>query len=107
MKKWIGIMTGTLCILSSSLRGDETFEEPTPQELAPMPSLAVESVEAAAPPEVVADELTPKQVGKASTDSASTAKTSTAAKYVLAASAVALGVAAIILVSRHHGHHAH
>lgn len=98
MKKWIGIVTGTLCVLSSSLIADEV-----PAEI-----VQVAPAEAAAAPEVLAaDEQTPKQVGKASADSSNTAKSSNAAKYVLAAGAVAIGVAAIILISRHHGHHHH
>ncbi len=93
MRKWIGLVTGVLCVLSSSLRADEASIEP---------------IELAAAPEVpAADELTPKQVGKASAESMNTAKNSYAAKYVLAASAVAIGIAALILVSRHHGHHHH
>ena len=98
MKKWIGIVTGTLCVLSSSVCADEV-----PVEVAQV--VAVE--EAAAPAVLAADEQTPKQVGKASADSTNTAKSSNAAKYVLAAGAVAIGVAAIILISRHHGHRHH
>lgn len=99
-RKWIGIVTGTLCVLSSSLIADETVA--VPAETAQI--VAVED------PAVLGDTTpsdTPKQVGKASADASNTAKRSNAAKYVLAAGAVAIGVAAIILVSRHHGHHHH
>ena len=48
-------------------------------------------------------ETPPKQVGAVSAEAAKAARTSTAGKYVLAAGAVALGVAALILVARHHG----
>ncbi|MGH2612221.1 MAG: hypothetical protein ACRDFB_04125 [Rhabdochlamydiaceae bacterium] len=91
MKKWIGLLTAILCLLSSSLTADEA-----PSEIIAAPEVLV-----------VADDQAPKQVGKASLDSTNAAKSSNAAKYVLAAGAVAIGVAAIILISRHHGHHRH
>lgn len=99
-KKWIGIVTGTLCVLSSSLIADEAV-------IVPAESMQIDAVEVSAAPAVLADASSdaPKQVGKASADASNTAKSSNAAKYVLAAGAVAIGVAAIILVSRHHGHH--
>ncbi len=102
MRKWIGIVTGTLCVLSSSLIADEALAVPAE-------TMQIVAVEEAAAPAVLADTPTdaPKQVGKASADASNTAKSSNAAKYVLAAGAVAIGVAAIILVSRHHGHHHH
>jgi|SRR3569832_177677 len=95
-KKWVGIVTGTLCVLSSSLVADEAG-------LVPAEAVQVE-------PASLADTTSqdaPKQVGKASADASNTAKSSNVAKYVLAAGAVAIGVAAIILVSRHNGHHHH
>jgi hypothetical protein len=103
MRKWIGIVTGTLCVLSSTLRADEA-------PAVPEAAAEVVPAEQSAAPEVLTNdanqtEKPPAQVGKASVDSSNTAGSSTAAKYVLAASAVAIGVAAIILVSRHHGHH--
>ena len=79
MKKWIGLIAAVASLMSSSLVAEE----------------------AAAP------EQTPKQVGKASIDSTNTAKSSNVTKYVLAAGAVAIGVTALILVSRHSGHHHH
>ena len=112
MKKWIGLVTGTLCILSSTVMGDEALEPPLatvesiPAEETVAPIAAVESIPAVE--DAPKDETTaPKQVGKASADASNTAKSSNAAKYVLAAGAVVIGVAAIILVSRHHGHHHH
>ncbi len=98
MKKWIGIVTGALCVLSSSLIADEA------PELAAEP--AVQSAEeASAPAELGDTEQAPKQVGKASVDSTNAAKSSKTTKYVLAAGAVVIAVTAIILVSRHHGRH--
>jgi hypothetical protein len=95
MKKWIGLTAGIACLLSSSLSAEQNL-------------VAVETIESGAIPETLAaDEQAPKQVGKASADSINSAKKSNTAKYVLAASAVAIGTAAIILVSRHHGHHHH
>jgi hypothetical protein len=100
MRKWIGIMTAAVSVLSSTLVADEAPDAATIQ---------VVPAEEAAAPSAIGDmqEQAPKQVGKASADSMNTAKSSNAAKYVLAASAVVIGVAAIILVSRHHGHHRH
>ena len=92
MRKWIGLVTATLCVLSSSLRADEAPAEPA----------AVENVAAPVPPEADTDadmQKAPTQVGKAATDSTQTAKTSNVAKYALAAGAVAIGITAIILVS--------
>lgn len=87
MKKWTALITGILCVLSSSLTADELAHTAT--------IVAAEEQEA------------PAQVGKASADATNAAKSNNTAKYVLAASAVAIGVTAIILVSRHHGHHHH
>jgi hypothetical protein len=103
MKKWIGLVTSTLSVLTSSLIADEVPASPTE-------AVVITPAETAATPEVLTvapEDQTPKQVGKASADSTNTAKNSSAAKYVLAAGAVAIGVAAIILISRHHGHHHH
>ena len=81
MKKCIGLTAAVLSLLSSSLTADEAPVAATEQE--------------------------PKQVGKASADAANTAKSSHVAKYVLAGGAVAIGITALILVSRHDGHHHH
>ena len=95
MKKIIAIVTGSLCIFTSTLVADE--------------ALPLASIENSDTPAVLDDaqDQAPKQVGKASADSANTAKSSNIAKYALAAGAVAIGIAALILVSRHHGHHHH
>jgi hypothetical protein len=106
MKKWIGIVTGSFCILSSSLIADEAPELPEqPVEEAAAPTQL--AVEPAAESEELGDvqQQEPKQVGKASVDSTNAAKSSNTTKYVLAAGAVVIGVTAIILVSRHHGRH--
>lgn len=109
MKKLIGIMTGTLCLFTSALRADEALVE----EAAPAPIVeeAAVPLEAVAPIEADATtdttEKQPTQVGKASEDGMNTSKSSTIAKYALAAGAVAIGITALILVSRHHGHHQH
>ena len=84
VKKWMGLIVGAAALLSSSLAAEE-----------------------AAPELVAAAEQAPKQVGKASVDSVNTAKNNNIAKYTLAAGAVAIGITALILVSRHHGHHHH
>lgn len=99
MKNWIALIACTLSILPYSLHADGNL--PPPQGIT-MP------VETAAPAEISAeDDEAPKQVGKASVDGANTGKTSKALKYVLAATAVAIGVTALILVSRHNGHRSH
>ncbi len=108
MKKWIGIVTGSLCVLSSSLIADEAPELPVqPVEEAAAPTqLAVEpATESAAPADLGDVQQEPKQVGKASVDATNAAKSSKTTKYVLAAGAVVIGVTALILVSRHHGRH--
>lgn len=93
MKKWISLITAIACALSSSIYADEALVETLEQEQ--QIDIAADADEAEAP----------KQVGKVSADAANAARTSKAGKYLLAAGAVALGVTAIILVSRHHGHH--
>ena len=93
MKKWIGLITALVCVFSHPTHADNSeffaevvSEEPT-EEIETTPSQS------------------PKQVGAVSAEAASAARTSTAGKYILAGAAVALGVVALILVSRHHGHH--
>ncbi len=103
MKIWIGILTAAVCSLPSSMiYADDSAESAT-----------IELAQESSPPEgslpmntpLADQEASPAQVGKASADSANTGKASNVAKYILAGSAVAVGVIAIILVSRHHGHH--
>lgn len=98
MKNWIALIACTLSLLPYSLRADGAL--PPPQGVT-MPA------ETAAPAEIPAEEEAPKQVGKASVDGANAGRTSKALKYVLAATAVAIGVTALILVSRHNGHRSH
>ena len=94
MKKWISLMTAAACALSSVRADDVAYEEETPAPI--MGEIIQEGID---------EPIPPKQVGKVSVEGAQAARTSTAGKYILAASAVAIGVAALILVSRHHGHH--
>ncbi len=110
MKTWIGMLTAVVCSLPSSMiYADDAAE-----------SVTVELAQESSPPEgslpmntpLADQEASPAQtgpqagqVGKASADSANTGKANNVAKYVLAGSAVAVGIIAIILVSRHHGHH--
>lgn len=95
MKKWIGLMTAVACTLTPSIRADDAPLETT--QTVP----AQEETFAATP---VTDIQAPKQVGKASADATNTARSSNVGKYVLAATAVAVGITALILVARHDGH---
>ena len=96
MKKWIGLTTAMLCALSP-IQADDILPEADS-------TTASESTETTTPP---ADDQAVKHVGEASTDAMATAHRSAAGKYVLAATAIAVGVIALILVSRHSGHHSH
>ena len=98
MKNWIALIACTLSILPYSLRADGAL---------PPPEVVTMLADVTPPAEVAPEEDAPKQVGKASLDGANAGKTSKALKYVLAATAVAIGVTALILVSRHNGHHKH
>jgi len=86
MKKWIGCIAIGACLFSTPIYPDEAPSAPVevPEETPPQP---------------------PKQVGKAASDSAQAAKKGVALKYAIAAGTVILGITALILVSRHHGHH--
>ena len=101
MKKWMGLLTAIICAFTSSLRADDAQVELIPaspvQAEIPVETLAVT-------PTTTTDEEAPKQVGKASTDGTNTARSSNAGKYILAATAVAVGITALILVARHDGH---
>ena len=83
MKKWIGIITCFIVTLTS-LRADIIAEPAPAQE---------ESSEE--------EHVEKKQVGKAADDGSKSG--SGAGKYITAAAAVAVGIAALVLVSRHHG----
>jgi hypothetical protein len=95
MKKWISLITCAACTLSS-VRADEAPPVPPADTLAISPELTDDAP--------VTDEK--KQVGQAANDGSKTAG-SGAGKYVLAGCAIAIGVAALILVSKNHGHHKH
>jgi hypothetical protein len=98
MKKWIGFIT-TVSLICSAAKADEVL----PEVAQTQETLAEAPLEDAIP--LSPDEQAPKQVGKASTDSSNTARNTAMVKYALAAGAVAIGVTALILVSRHGGHH--
>ncbi len=104
MKNWIALIACTLSLLPYSLRADGAL--PTPEAVT-MQANATPPAVTEFPPDVIPDEDAPKQVGKASVDGANAGRTSKALKYVLAATAVAIGVTALILVSRHNGHRSH
>ena len=95
MKKWITLLTCAAFTLSS-VHADNA---------PPVDSMEV-------PQELADDDADPvqdtgrKQVGRAANDGSKTAGQS-AQKYVLAACIVALGITALILVSKNHGHHHH
>ena len=107
MKKWISLITCAAFIFSS-LRADDV--PPTPS----VPSLPSETISPQSPaapeladdPQAVPQDDGKKQVGQAANDG-SKAAGSGAGKYVLAGTAIALGIAALILVSKNHGHHHH
>ena len=98
MKKWISLITCAACTFSS-VRADEAPPVPPADTLAVSPELADDT------PVSMPDDGK-KQVGEAANDGSKTAG-SGAGKYVLAASAILVGIAALILVSRNHGHHKH
>ena len=111
MKKFVSLLT-CAAFLFSSVRADEapsllpvdnqvttpdTPRTPTPEDdLAVSPELSDDTIEAPT-------NDGKKQVGQAANDG-SKAAGSGAGKYVLAACAIAVGIAAMILVSTHSGH---
>jgi hypothetical protein len=97
MKKWISLLTCITCTFSS-IRADEA-PPPVPNDaLAVTPELADD------PATTTPEDNSRKQVGEAASDGSKTAG-SGAGKYVLAACAIIVGIAALILVSRSSGHH--
>jgi hypothetical protein len=101
MKKWISLVTCVACTLSSLTYADAAApvvpDEETVQ-LAVSPELTVD--EADATPDAMASR---KQVGAGAEEGSKAG--SRAGKYVLAGCAIAVAVTALILVSRHSGHH--
>ena len=95
MKKWTGLLIAIVCIFTTPLRADNAQTEI-------VPATSTESQ----PPTPISTtaEQAPKQVGKASTDGTNTAQASMTGRYIFAATAVAVGITALILVSRHNGH---
>jgi hypothetical protein len=91
MKKWTAILIATVTVVTSPAICDEALEVP--------PVGAVESIPAV-------EEQPPKQVGKLSPEESSKGS-GIVAKYVLAASAVVIGIVALILVAQNDGHHHH
>jgi hypothetical protein len=100
MKKWISIATCVACTLSSLTFADGTTPAEEPVQLALSPELTVDEAD------VIPDAMTSrKQVGAGAEEGSKAG--SKAGKYVLAGCAIAVAVAALILVSRHSGHHKH
>ena len=97
MKRCIAFITCLACGFSSIVHGDD---------IGPRAEFIEAAVEPTADAADVTDQ-TPKPVGKAAADGSNTAKGSGAGKYVLAAVAIAVGITALILVSRNDGHHHH
>ncbi len=93
MKKWISLLTCAACTFSS-VNADELSRTNTMVE---SPELADD------PANIPPEDTSRKPVGQAAVDGSKTAG-SGAGKYVLAACAIAVGIAALILVSRHSGH---
>jgi hypothetical protein len=98
VKKWISLLTCVACTFSS-VHAEEAPIPPVEEVLAVSPELADDA------PSHMPDDGK-KQVGEAANDGSKTAG-SGAGKYVLAACAIAVGIAALLLVSRGHGHHKH
>ena len=98
MKKWIALITCIACGFSHVASADE---------IGPRDEYMEEA--AAIEPEdgVVADDKAPSSVGKAATDGSNAAKGSGVGKYLLAAGAIAVGITALILVSKNSGHRHH
>ena len=104
MKRFIALLT-CAAVTFSSVRADEAPPlPPVDNQTTPVTGDGL-----ATSPELSDDNATApvndgkKQVGEAAADGSKTAG-SGAGKYVLAACAIAVGVAALILVSRHSGH---
>lgn len=100
MKKWIALITAAACAFSSTLPADgappaEAIEAPAVEE-----SAVVQDPPTQAEPER-------KSVGTAAADGSETASSSNVGKYLLAGGAIAVGVVALILISRNSGHHKH
>jgi hypothetical protein len=100
MKKWITLLTCAACTFSSV-----TFADDLPPNVQTVPLADSEpAVEEAST--MTNDTAVRKPVGKAADDGSKTAG-SGAGKYVLAGAAIAAGITALLLVSRHSGHHKH
>lgn len=102
MKKWIALLT-CAAFTVSSLRADNMPTTPAADDMQETP--AQEPQEAPAElsddaPEAMQDDGK-KQVGQAANDGSKTGNG--AGKYVLAGAAIAIGIAALILVSKNHG----
>lgn len=130
MKKWISLLTCTAFIFSSIRADDappapnvpglpsdsENFIPPREADTTPptpdVPGLPSDPSSSgyAGTPELSDDPLNvqqdegKKQVGQAANDGSKAAGNG-AGKYVLAGCAIAIGIAALILVSKNHGHH--
>ena len=108
MKKWIALFTCAAFTLSS-LRADDF--PPTPPSLPAPPAADMMETPVQEPqetPSEISDDVPEampddgkKQVGQAANDGSQTGNG--AGKYVLAGAAIAIGIAALILVSKNHG----
>lgn len=105
MKKWITLLTCAACTFSSVTYADGIPAEPTPDAPLSTP-LAVTQPAPEDDTTITPDATVRKPVGKAADDGSKTAG-SGAGKYVLAGAAIAVGITALLLVSRHSGHHKH
>ena len=94
MKKWITLLTCAAFTLSS-LNADDA---PPVDSMEVPPELADDD-------DVTVPDTGRKQVGRAANDGSKTGQS--AQKYVLAASIIALGITALILVSKNQGHRHH
>lgn len=95
MKRTIAFITTIACTFSSFAWADDGAADEIIEEAAITPS------------QDATPDQTPKSVGKAAVDGSTAAQWNTAGKYVLAAGAIAIGIAALILVSRNSGHKSH
>ena len=108
MKKWIAVITSIACAFSTTICADELSHDASIKDIQNLDEriALVESQPDAGSDHDTSTDITRKQVGTAAADGSVTGA-SNVGKYVLAGTAIAIGVAALILISRHSGHHKH
>jgi hypothetical protein len=107
MKKWIALITAVACAFSTSLPADGAPPaEPVTLEAEIVPQATSEESTIVEEPAAIQTEPERKSVGTAAVDGSQTAS-SNVGKYVLAASAIAVGIVALVMVSHNSGHHKH